>query len=309
MTVKREKRDLQLEWINHCARTDPRMLVEQEHAQYIGQMEQVRGYLEGKLRDRLLIALSGPSSAGKTTSAEWLRGRLQEDGIEAYVVSLDDFYLGRERAPMLPDGSYDYETVEALNLPLLRQCMYDLMEQGRALLPRFDFQAGRPAPEKRELCLPHNAVVIFEGIHALNPLLTDSLGDEALTKIFVHTYTPICNGAEKQLTRRELRLCRRILRDARFRNSEIDNTLNMWPQVIRGEDLYLFPYVDTADIRVDTTFAFEPCMTAPLILPQLPLIRDLYPQWYERLALILSPFEAMDPALLPPDALLHEFLG
>ena len=101
----------------------------------------------------------------------------------------------------------------------------------------------------------------------------------------------------------------RILRDARFRASEIENTMQMWPQVVRGEELYLFPYADTADVRLDTTFAFEPCMTAPLILPQLPRIEERYPAVSERLRRALQPFVPLSAELLPPDALLREFFG
>ena len=305
-----EKRNLQLHHINQQVQQDAAAFILQEHQRYARQMQLLTEAVKQRLQDRLLVLLSGPSSSGKTTTADWLCRELAKEGIAGHVVSLDDFYRGRERAPLLPDGSYDYESVEALDLPLLRLCMHELLEYGETLLPRFDFATGSPAPEKRPLKIGHGSVVIFEGIHALNPQLEEDFGGDAVPfKIFVHTGNAIFDGEQTLLTRRDLRLCRRILRDARFRASEIENTMLMWPQVMRGEDLYLLPYSDTADARVDTTFAFEPCMTAPLILPQLPRIEQQHPQVSERLRNALTPFVPLSAQGLPADALLHEFFG
>lgn len=305
-----EQRNLQLRDINERVQRDAQAFILEEHGRYARQLQMLTEAVKQRLQDRLLVLLSGPSSSGKTTTAEWLCRALAADGITAHVISLDDFYRGRERAPILPDGSYDYESVEALDLPLLRRCMSELLEQGETLLPRFDFTTGRPAPDKRPLRIGHGAVVIFEGIHALNPHLEEDLSADTVPfKIFVHTGNAIFDGEQRLLSRRDLRLCRRILRDARFRASEIENTMLMWPQVMRGEDLYLFPYSDTADVRLDTTFAFEPCMTAPLILPQLPRIEGQYPDVAERLRRALAPFVPLSADMLPSDALLREFFG
>lgn len=307
--IRWEHRCLQLQDINRRVLTDPQQFILQEHERYDRQMQRLFEYVRQRVQDRLLVLLSGPSSSGKTTTANRLCRDLANAGICAHVISLDDFYRGRERAPLLPDGTYDYESVEALNLPLLRRCIKELLETGETLLPRFDFATGLPTGTWHPMQIGHGAVVIFEGIHALNPQLEEGLGNAVPLKVFVHTENRIYDGEQTLLSRRDLRLCRRILRDARFRSSQIDNTFYMWPQVLRGEDLYLFPFADTADVKLDTTFAFEPCMTAPLILPQLAGVARQYPQYSERLQRALQPFEALDASLLPSDALLREFFG
>ena len=302
-------RNLQADEINHRIRTDPRALIEEENARYFAQLRRLVQAIEDRMSRRLLILLSGPSSSGKTTTAQLLCRYLAQDGLTAQVVSLDDFYRGRNIVPRLPDGELDYETVEALDLPLLQTCMRQLLQDGVSQLPVFDFHAGVRRPEARELRVPDGSAVIFEGIHALNSRLEEGFGSLSLLKLFVDVETPIRQGTRRAICPREMRLCRRILRDARFRNSQIDNTLRMWPQVVRGEKLYLQPYTNTADLTLDTTFAFEPCMTAPLILPQLEQVRAQYPEWTERLQRALSPFEALPADFLPEDSLLHEFFG
>ena len=304
-----KNRNLQVDEINRRIRTDPRALIEEENRHYYTQLYRIAQQIEDHMRRRLLILLSGPSSSGKTTTAQLLCQRLAQDGLTVQVVSLDDFYRGRNIAPRLPDGTLDYETVEALDLPLLHRCMRRLLRDGVADLPVFDFHAGVRLPETREMRVPEGSAVIFEGIHALNSRLEKGFGSLSVLKLFVNVETPIWQGTQQAIGRREMRLCRRILRDARFRNSQIDNTLHMWPQVVRGEKLYLQPYMDTADLTLDTTFAFEPCMTAPLILPQLEQVRAQFPEWSERLLCALAPFEALPADFLPEDSLLHEFFG
>ena len=154
-------------------------------------------------------------------------------------------------------------------------------------------------------------MVIFEGIHALNPLLREHLPSGALFKLFINVNTPICDGDREWLTQRDLRLVRRLLRDARFRNSPPDNTLDMWRQVVRGEDLYLFPYVSEADVTFDTTHAYEPAMLGgevlPLLCAQPPDSR--YAASFRRLIDLLSAFEPLSVEYLSTEALLREFVG
>lgn len=255
--------------------------------------------------------LSGPSSSGKTTTALLLRDGLRELGVDAHTVSLDNFYRGRMLAPVLEDGSYDYEALEALNLDQLRCCMRELIQLGETQLPIFDFVSGKPLEEKTVLRIAHDSVVIFEGIHALNPIFEQHLPQENLYKIFVNTITPIYDGEDKLLARRDIRLIRRMLRDERFRSSPLENTLRMWQQVVRGENMYMFPYVDTVDAVIDTTHAYEPCVFAGELLPLLAEVpqTDPYIETVRHLTASLSRFEAVDPAILPRRTMLREFLG
>ena len=311
MTSWKQRARLTIDGINRRATLDPIGFMQEESERYRQEVYEAAMGLADSMVDRRLVMLSGPSAAGKTTTAGFLQEFLTKKGIETHVVSLDDFYRGRNLAPLLENGEYDYEALEALDLPQLHTCMADILNKGETLLPRFDFHTGAPAPEKRMLTIGHQAVVIFEGIHALNPVFEDRLPSDAVSRIFIHTHSPIYSGDEKLLARRQLRLVRRSLRDFRFRNSPLDNTLDMWPQVVRGENLYMFPYVKPTDIRIDTTHAYEPCIFAREFLP---ILEETKLTEDDELVMqpirdALGQFAPLDPANMPEKALLWEFIG
>lgn len=304
-------RDLQLQTIRNALAQDASAFIQQENSYYEDELQAVADRIDSLKSEHCLVLLSGPSSSGKTTTAHKLEHELRLRGRDAHTISLDNFYRGYGLAPQLPDGSYDYECVEALDLPLLKQCMSELLTDGCTLLPTFDFITHSPKPERTQLCIDKGAVVIFEGIHALNPVLCEHLPPESTFKIFINVLSPIFNGTDKLLARRDLRLTRRLLRDFRFRNSSLENTMDMWRQVVRGENLYLFPYADTADITFDTTHAYEPAMLGSELLP---LLREFpadnpYADTIKHLIDALSMFEPLSPQWLPQDALLREFVG
>ncbi len=306
-----EQRTLRATEINERLQTDPQRMIEDECARYLANVRRVTEHMVSKMPGRCLVLLSGPSSAGKTTTANNLKGELEVRGRQASIISLDDFYRGKGQAPLLPDGSYDYESIEALDLPQLQVCMKELLTDGVTRLPRFNFNTREPEPEKYELRIADNSVVIFEGIHALNPMLEDHLPGDNVFKIFINVMSRVYDGEDTLLTRRDLRLCRRMLRDYQFRNSSIENTLDMWRQVVRGENLYMFPYVDTANAVFDTTHAFEPALLAPRLLP---LLREVsadspYAETIVHLIEALSKFRPLSENLLPSDSLLREFVG
>ena len=305
------KRILTLQEINRRAVQDPKGFVEEEEHRYATEVTELSKLLVEDMDDRCLIMLAGPSSSGKTTTAGMLCSELQRNGVDAHVISLDDFYRGRRQAPQLADGSYDYEALEALNLEQLRCCMKELLQDGISQIPVFDFLTGSPAEQKRELRIGHNSAVIFEGIHALNPIFEQHLPQENLYKVFINTMTAIYDGEMKLLARRQLRLVRRLLRDARFRNSPPDNTLQMWQQVVRGENLYMFPYVDTVDYAIDTTHAYEPCVfTKELLslLGELPK-NDPFIATAEQLQSAIHQFEPLPTSLVTCHSMLREFIG
>lgn len=301
---------LQKSEINRRIVADPAAFVEEECARYRAGVAEVEGWLNDTSVKRRVLLLAGPSSSGKTTTANLLCDSLRRDGVDAFVVSLDDFYRGRGLAPQLPDGSYDYESPEALDLPQLAACIRALLEDGQAMLPQYDFKAGRPKAEKVPLTLSHRSVVIFEGIHALCPALVDRLPKKHVKKLFIHTRSRFYNGDECLLSRREIRLIRRMVRDEKHRGTTAEQTLSMWPQVLHGEDTYLFPYADTVDMTIDTTHAFEPCMMAEQALPLLGAIPADHPQYAvaQHLISALSGFEKAPLSLLPANCILREFL-
>ena len=305
------KRLLKLNEINEKVQSDPTAFVREESERYEKEVDTLAEYLTEGLNGHHLILLSGPSSSGKTTTALKLRDRIREMGIDAHTISMDDFYRGKEQAPRLPDGTYDYEALEALRLDELERCMKELILQGCTMLPRFDFMKGKPSENLVQLCIKEKSVVIFEGIHAINPYFEQHLPYENIFKVFANTVTPIYDGDQKLVARRDIRLVRRMLRDERFRNSSVMNTLLMWQQVVRGENEYMFPFVDTVDYLIDTTHAYEPCLFAPLLIP---VLRDVpedhpYAKMARHLVEMLSCFNPIGMELMPEDSMLREFTG
>ncbi len=303
-------RSLSLSQINTLLQYDPRWLVQKENDRYHKEIVSVAKRIDQK-HGRSLVLLSGPSASGKTTTAFKIQQQLRAMGRDTHTVSLDNFYRGYGKAPMLPDGSFDYEAVEALNLPLLERCMKELLENGKTNLPVFDFLTHAPGTETNELRISEDSIVIFEGIHALNPLLRRHLPQNMLFTVFINAMSSVnCNG-EEWLSSRDIRLSRRLLRDVRFRNSSLENTMDMWRQVVRGEELYLFPYSDTADAAFDTTHAYEPAMIGALLLPLLQAMPQTCPYFNQakELARALVMFRPLSEQWLPQDALLREFIG
>ncbi len=258
-----------------------------------------------------IIMLAGPSGSGKTTTARYLKEAFAQLGVSSFVVSLDDFYLGFGKAPKLKNGDFDYESVHALDLPQLQSCLLSLIETGSCLLPQFDFNASAPKPEKKPIQLGKNDLIIFEGIHALNPLILECLPSECITKIYISVETTVFGHNNTIIPPREIRLARRMVRDSIYRNSDAYRTLHLWTGVIEGEEKYLFPFKDSVDYTLSTFHEFEPAILKPLLLPLLKTVTMDFPNY--ELAFDLREdyqlFPDLDPSVLPDDCLIHEFIG
>ncbi|MBQ9414259.1 MAG: nucleoside kinase [Clostridia bacterium] len=302
----------QIEPLNEAARADAHAFVLREEARYAQAIEQAAAHVMALPVGRRIVLQCGPSSAGKTTTAEKLANALRQGGTETVVISLDNFYKGREQAPRLPDGNFDYESPKALDLSLLKRCIEELLTVGHTGLPVYDFESGSQKTVRQPLTLSENAAVIFEGIHAFDPSLDVLSDDEAshVVRLFVNCRSRFSLDGETLLSRRDIRLCRRLLRDERFRNSSFENTMRMWQQVANAETTYIFPHSDLADWVVDTTIGYEPCVLAPRLLPR---FSELYGTPFEetarRLEQALAHFTALPEELVPADSLLREFLG
>ena len=258
-----------------------------------------------------IVMLAGPSGSGKTTSATFLKEALAEKGVCSLVVSLDDFYLGRGKAPKLKNGEFDYESVHALDLPYLKECLLSLIETGKCSLPQFDFINSKPKEEKIPIQLNKGDIIIFEGIHALNPLILECLPAKHVATIYVSVETTIFGCNNTMIPPREIRLARRMVRDSIYRNADAYRTLHLWSGVIEGEDKYLIPYKDSVDYTLSTFHEFEPSVLKELLLPLLKTVTMDYPNYELAFDLLrdYEQFPSVVTSLLPNDCLIHEFIG
>lgn len=257
-----------------------------------------------------IVMLAGPSGSGKTTTARFLKEALLKEGISSFVVSLDDFYLGFGKAPKLKNGDYDYESVYALDVPQLQSCLLSLIQDGTCMLPQFDFYKSAPKEEKIPIHLKKGDLIIFEGIHALNPIILDCLPAEYITKIYVSVETTVFGCEDTIIPPREIRLARRLVRDSIYRNADAYRTLHLWSGVVEGEEKYLEPFKDQVDYTLSTFHEFEPSVLKPFLLPLLHAVTMDYPNY--ELAFDLKKdyelFPELSSSLLPNDCLIHEFI-
>ncbi len=300
-----------LEYINEQAKTNSEEFVLKCEQRYNNIIEDIaKRIVEDKGRE--IVMLAGPSSAGKTTTARKLCENLNKKGVKTYVLSLDDFYLNREDIPYLPDGTQDYETVYALDLDLFTECVNKLLMGETVKNPVFDFTTGkRSDKEFNEITLGKEDVVIIEGLHALNPVITEKIQGKLL-KIYINVSSRIYdNKGNIILNKRNMRFVRRMVRDYKFRDSSVNNTYKLWRNVTAGEDKYLFPFRDNADIKVNTIHLYESCVLKSQALPLLyeSEISDEFRDDAKKLCKALEKFEDINISSVPEDSLLREFLG
>lgn len=300
-----------LEYINEHALKNPADFVLKCEQRYNNIIEDIAKRIVEET-GREIVMLAGPSSAGKTTTARKLCENLNKKGVKTYVLSLDDFYLNREDIPYLPDGTQNYETVYALDLQLFTECVNRLLMGETVKNPVFDFTTGkRSDKEFNEITLGKEDVVIIEGLHALNPVITEKI-EGKLLKIYINVSSRIYdNKGNIILNKRNMRFVRRMVRDYKFRDSTVDNTYKLWRNVTAGEDKYLFPFRDNADIKVNTIHLYESCVLKSQALPLLyeSEISDEYKDDAKKLCKALEKFEDINISSVPEDSLLREFLG
>lgn len=300
-----------LEQINDAAISHPERMVEEVEASYREHLRNIARNISERRIPVRVVMLSGPSSSGKTTTAHLLKNYLADFDIRSVIISLDDFYLGADRVPRLPDGSADFETVAALDEARIRQCLQDVFSTGRFTVPQYSFKLGRADGEDTPYELAPNDVAIVEGIHGLNPIFTRDLPEEACVKLYVSVKQQIKDANGEVISPWDLRLVRRIVRDIQFRNASAELTLSMWPQVVEGENRYIRPYRISADYTVNSIHIYEPCVLRTMAIPLLRAIAadSLYYKKARDLESRLMRFEPVNPVLVPDNSMLREFLG
>lgn len=300
-----------IEYINENALSSPEEFIKKCESRYENIINDIA---ERIINDegREIVMLAGPSSAGKTTTAGKLCKKLNENGVKTYVLSLDDFYLNRADIPYLPDGTQDYETVYALDLPCFEEKVNALLRGETVKNPVFDFTTGKRSDTQfNEITLGEKDIVIIEGLHALNPVITEKIQGKLL-KIYINVSSRIYDEKGNIiLNKRNMRFIRRMVRDYKFRNSTVENTCKLWRNVTMGEDKYLFPYRHLADIKVNTIHLYETCVLKQQALEMLENseISEEYKNDINKITKSLKKFESIDESLVPDDSLLREFLG
>ncbi len=262
--------------------------------------------------DIKIVALAGPSGSGKTTTAHILCDRLIELGETPTVVSLDDFYLSGEELPILPDGSRDIESVNALDIPLINHCFNEIITKGKTLLPRYDFPNKKSIREGKEVDISNKGIIIVEGLHALNPLITDLVPRGNIYKVYISVNCSILDRfGEQLLSSRQIRLARRVIRDRIFRGTDVKTTLSLWNGVVEGERKYLYCFKNTADVLIKTLHHYEPCVYRDEFLSlksEITPETDCY-EYFMRTAEALEKFDSINCDLLPENSLIREFVG
>ena len=258
-----------------------------------------------------IVLLAGPSSSGKTTTAGIIADKIRLSGRNAYIVSLDDFYLNRADIPFNEQGLKDYENVTALDIDLIHKSFGDLIRKRKAELPVFDFTTGCRSEKTKHIELEKDDVIVVEGLHALNPVITDGLDESHLYRIYISVSSRVLADDGKILmNKRNLRLVRRMIRDYEHRNSSVENTLFMWQGVLDGEDKFLFPFESFADVKINSFHAYEPCLFRNEAISLLNEVSEKseYYEKAEELMSALSLFNEIDTSLLPEKSLLNEFV-
>ena len=258
-----------------------------------------------------LVLLAGPSSSGKTTSCKRLSIQLAVNGLKPLQISLDDYFVDREKTPKDANGEYDYESIYALDLQLINDQFNALFRGEEVELPKYDFQTGKSKKSGKKLKMNDNNVLVVEGIHALNPELTAQIPNEQIFRVYASALTTILLDNHNYIPTTDNRLLRRIIRDYKYRGVSAQETIHRWPSVRAGENKWIFPFQENADAMLNTAMLYELAVIktqAEPLLQQVPENCEEYAEAY-RLLKFLKYFKGIPYNNLPPTSLLREFLG
>lgn len=258
-----------------------------------------------------IVLISGPSSSGKTTSAKRLGIQLGVLGLKPVLISLDDYFVEREKTPRDANGEYDYEALEAIDLELFNDHLRRLMAGESVDIPRYDFITGRRMRHDNPLTLDERSILIVEGIHGLNPRLTPGVAEDQKFRIYISCFTSVAMDNLSRIATTDNRLLRRLTRDYRQRGADALATLSRWGSVRRGEEKHIFPYQENADIMLNSSLFYEISVLRPFAEKILREVPDTAPEYDEarRMLKFLDNFIPIPPDEVPPTSILREFIG
>lgn len=301
-----------LKRINEAVHSDPRGFAEEADEEFQKKVTHAAKKIAEHRDQSHIILLSGPSGSGKTTTAMKIEEALDQLGIRTHTVSMDNYFMSidPETAPRNREGGIDYESPFCLDIDLLNR-HFEMLDQGETIhVPKFEFaRQMRSAINSSPLKLGKDDLAIFEGIHALNDVITGK--KPKAFKLYIAARSNITDGAEHIIFANAwIRLCRRIVRDAKFRGSDAAFTLKLWPNVRRGEKLYISPYRDSANVLFDTTLPYELSVLKSHIVPLLEAIPTAErPDPVEEILRAFEQIEGMDDQYVAPNSLVREFIG
>lgn len=257
------------------------------------------------------ILIAGPSSSGKTTFSKRLAIHLKVNGIRTLPISLDNYFKDRRETPRDEKGDYDFESIYALRLDLLNEHLVTLLNGGTVDLPRYDFTTGTSAPSGKTIQADNKTLLVLEGIHGLNDELTPAIWEIQKFRIYVSAFTPIGLDNTNRIPTTDLRLIRRIVRDNSYRNYSARETIMRWPSVRHGEEKWIFPHMNKANVMFNTTLLYEPAVLKSFAQPLLEKIPadDPVAEEAARLHDYLSLFNEIDPGPVPGTSIVREFIG
>ena len=258
-----------------------------------------------------LVLISGPSSSGKTTFSKRLSIQLMTNGLRPHPISLDNYFVDRVDTPLDEKGTYDYESLYALDLELFNTHLQALLRGEEVELPRFNFTVGKKEYVGDKLKIDDQTILILEGIHALNPNLTPQITNDQKFKIYVSALTTISIDDHNWIPTTDNRLLRRIIRDFKYRGYSAQETISRWPSVRDGEDKWIFPYQENADVMFNSALLFEFAVLRAYAEPILTSVPRNCPEYSEayRLLKFIKYFTSVQDKEIPPTSLLREFLG
>ena len=294
--------------LNELMTKAPRETILKEDERYAAAVRDIAQRVKDNGHIRVIL-LAGPSGSGKTTTANMLADAIKQHGIPSFVVSLDDFYRDSDDPyyPKFENGERDYECVDALNVADIIETLTDIAEERPFSIPKYDFKVGARTKASEFEPIGDGCVVI-EGLHALNPKIFEPLPQDKILKMFISVSTNINGGNDRIISGKKLRFVRRMVRDSIYRAADARRTLEMWDNVLQGEELYLYPFRHMADITLNTFHKFELAIMKPFADKLLTEEITSTSEYARIVHEAYSATVAIDSSLLPETSLIREFI-
>ncbi|MEG0798689.1 MAG: nucleoside kinase [Acidaminococcaceae bacterium] len=272
---------------------------------------QIADMIAQRAKDVRLVLIAGPSSSGKTTFAQRLSIQLKVNGLHPISLSLDNYFKERSESPRKANGDYDFECLEALDLELFNDHLQRILAGETVKIPRYSFRTGRKEYRGQKITLDAEGILVIEGIHGLNERLSMAVPANKKIKVYISALTHMSFDLYNRIQTTDMRLLRRIVRDSQFRSKDALETLRTWPAVREGEELYIFPFQEDADVMFNTTLMYEFALLKQYAEPLLREIKREEPEYTnaQRLLALLTHVLAIDESAVPNNSIMREFIG